>query len=274
MSEAARLSLPALPEPAPSVGGASVRGTSHVLGNLPNQDALAYERAGAWTFLAVADGHGSARHYRSDRGSAFAVATALSLLRRAAREVEAGAAGRVLATLAQDLVAGWRERVEADIRLWPIPERPGFESHAVYGSTCVAAAIGPGCSLFLQIGDGDVLASSRTGEVDRVIPLDPHLVGAGTYSLCQPDAVARTHLRLFTAPHPLSAPDFVMAGTDGLSKSYPRDEDFLAVARHFRQSLRSAPLESLLRSLEPWLSECSGRGSRDDITVALYTVPA
>ena len=254
----------------PAIGGVSIQGTSHVLARMPNQDAIAHEQEGNWTFLAVADGHGSKRHYRSDRGSAFAVATATGLLRRAARQVEAGATAQVLSTLAQDLVEGWRERVEADIRQWPIPERPGFDSHAVYGSTCVAAAIGPGASLFLQIGDGDVLASSAAGEVDRVIPLDPHLVGAGTYSLCQPDAVARMHLRLFTAPHPLSRPDFVMASTDGLSKSYPKDEDFLAVVRHFRNSLRETALAPFLRSLEPWLAECSARGSRDDVTVAIY----
>ncbi|TDR93960.1 PP2C family serine/threonine-protein phosphatase [Enterovirga rhinocerotis] len=269
------MSAPALnPVPAAmpvAVGGVSVRGTSHILANMPNQDAHAHERDGDWTYLAVADGHGSSRHYRSDRGSAFAVATALLLLRRAARAIEAGGHGSVLATVADDLVGSWRERVEADIRLWPIPEAPGFDSHAVYGSTCIAAAIGPGCSLFLQIGDGDVLASAPGGEVDRVVPLDPHLVGAGTYSLCQPDAVARVHLRLFTAPHPLSAPDFVMASTDGLSKSYTRDEDFLLVARHFRSSLRSLPLSRFLRDLEPWLAECSGRGSRDDVTVALFS---
>lgn len=253
------------------VGGVTIRGTSHVLANMPNQDAMAHERDGAWTFLAVADGHGSKRHYRSDRGSAFAVATVVALLRRATREIEAGAAAAVLSGLAQNLVEGWRERVEADIRRWPIPEAPGFDSHAVYGSTCVAAAIGPGCSLFLQIGDGDVLAASPTVEADRVIPLDPHLVGAGTYSLCQPDAVARTHLRLFTSPHPLASPDFVMVGTDGLSKSYPSDEDFVSVSRHFRGSLRATPLDPFLVTLEPWLAECSARGSRDDVTVALYS---
>lgn len=255
----------------PEVGGVTIRGTSHTRANMPNQDAMAYERDGAWTYLAVADGHGSKRHYRSDRGSAFAVATVLDLLRRGAREIEAGAADIVLSRLAQDLHDRWRERVEADIRLSPVPEAPGFDSHAVYGSTCVAAALGPGCSLFLQIGDGDVLASNSSGEVDRVIPLDPHLIGPGTYSLCQPDAVARTHLRLFTSPHPLATPDFVMAGTDGLSKSYPRDEDFVSVTRHFRGSLRTTPLDPFLITLEPWLAECSARGSRDDITVALYS---
>ena len=254
------------------VGGVSVRGTSHILAEMPNQDAVSFDRDEEMTLLAVADGHGSRRHYRSDRGSRFAVAAVLPLLRGALRDVEAGRGGAVLSGLAGSFAAIWRERVEADIRQSPIPERPGFDSHAVYGSTCVAAAIGRGCALFLQIGDGDVLASHAGGEVDRVIPLDPNLVGAGTYSLCQPDAPARTHLRLYTAPHPLSAPDFVMAGTDGLSKSYPRDADFLAVARHFRTSLGKTPMKPFLRSLEPWLAECSGRGSRDDITVAFYAV--
>ncbi len=259
-----------------AVGGVSVRGASHIRANMPNQDAVGHERHGDWTYLAVADGHGSKPHYRSDRGAVFAVETALALLRRVSGDLVGPGSGEVLATLADDLVAAWRERVEADIRISPVRERPGFESHAVYGSTCLAAAIGPGRALFLQIGDGDLLAAGREGsgpgsEVDRVVPLDPDLVGPGTYSLCQPDARERVRARFFVAPHPLSAPGFVMAATDGLSKSYPRDGDFLAVARHLSGSLRETPLDVLLRDLEPWLAECSGRGSRDDVTVALFS---
>lgn len=253
-----------------SVGGISVRGSSHMRSNMPNQDAVGHAREGAWTFIAVADGHGSSRHYRSDRGAAFAVETVLALLREATRTREPGELGRVLPTLAQDLVAGWRERVEADIRLSPVRERPGFESHAVYGATCVAAAVGPDVALFLQIGDGDVVASGPSGDVDRAIPLDPHLIGPGTYSLCQPDAVDRVHLRLFAPPHPLSRPDFVMASTDGLSKSYSEDAQFLGVVRHVRNTLRTTELPTLLRQLEPWLAEVSGRGSRDDATIAVF----
>lgn len=252
------------------VGGISVRGSSHVRSNMPNQDALGHARRGDWTFLAVADGHGSSRHYRSDRGAVFAVETVLSLLADVTRARMPDELGRALPTLAQDLVAGWRQRVEADIRLSPVRERPGFESHAVYGATCVAAALGPDTALFLQIGDGDVLAAGEAGDVDRAIPFDPHLIGPGTYSLCQPDAVDRIHLRLFAAPHPLSQPRFVMACTDGLSKSYPEDSQFLAVVRHVRETLRTTELPALLGQLEPWLAEVSGRGSRDDVTIAVF----
>lgn len=253
------------------VGGITVRGSSHVRSNMPNQDAVGHAREGDWTFLAVSDGHGSSRHYRSDRGSVFAVDTALTLLREVAAAHSVEELGRALPTLAQDLVMRWRERVEADIRLSPVRERPGFDSHAVYGATCVAAALGPGVALFLQIGDGDVLASGPGSEVDRAIPLDPALIGPGTYSLCQPDAVDRVHLRMFTAPHPLSRPDFVMAATDGLSKSYAEDMQFLAVVRYVRNALRSTTLPALLRQLEPWLAEVSVRGSRDDASIALYS---
>ncbi len=254
-----------------AVGSVSVRGSSHIQSNLPNQDAAGHHRDGPWAFLAVADGHGSARHYRSDRGAAFAVEAALGLLRSVTQEHEAASLGRALPTLARDLVAGWRDRVEADLRAWPVREKPGFESHAVYGATCLAAAIGPAASLFLQIGDGDILASEPGGEVDRAIPLDPRLVGPGTYSLCQPDAQDRVHVRLFTAPHPLSTPDFVFAATDGLSKSYREQGQFAAVTKHVRDSLRKTELAALLTDLEPWLAECSSRGSRDDVAVAIFS---
>lgn len=254
-----------------SVGGVSVRGSSHVRDGRPNQDAVAHARDGDWSFLAVADGHGSAPHYRSDRGATFAVETALALLRRSAADLSGEGAGRVLAALADDLVAGWRDRVEVDIRASPVREPVGFESLAVYGSTCLAAAIGPGLALFLQIGDGDLLAAGPDGETERAIPADPDLTGPGTYSLCQPDATRRVHLRLFQQPHRLSAPVFVLAATDGLSKSYRADPEFLDAARFIRDLVRTKPVEDVLTDLEPWLEECSRVGSRDDMTIAIFS---
>lgn len=256
-----------------SVGGVSVRGSAHARANTPNQDAVGHAREGAWSYLAVADGHGAPRHHRSDRGAAFAVETALAILRAASARLGTGAAAQVVSSLAEDLVAGWRARVEDDIRARPLRERPGFDRHAVYGATCLAAAIGPGLALFVQIGDGDMLASGRAGEVDRAIASDPRLTGPATYSLCQPDASHCVHVRLFRAPHPLSTPDFVMAATDGLFNSYREQEAFLAVPRSLRETLRTTPLPQLLPQLESWLAECSRIGSRDDISVALFSGP-
>lgn len=254
-----------------AVGGASVRGFSHIRSNLPNQDCFGHAEAEGWALLAVSDGHGSSRHYRSDRGAVFAVDAALEVLRAAVRACSAQGIGPALSSVGADLVRRWRDRVEADIEAWPVRERPGFESHAVYGATCVAAAIGPEAALFVQIGDGDVLAAAPGGEVDWAIPVDPNLRGPGTYSLCQPDAAARVRARLFTPPHPLATPDFVVAATDGLSKSYRMDQEFISVIAYMRETLRSTELSELLGDLEPWLAECSRRGSRDDVTVAIFS---
>lgn len=65
---------------------ACVRGSSHVRAGLPNQDsALCIVRAAAPSgpaiaIAAVADGHGSARHFRSQIGSSLAVSTAVTVL--------------------------------------------------------------------------------------------------------------------------------------------------------------------------------------------------
>lgn len=257
-------------ELAGETAGVSVRGVSHLQAKLPNQDAVGTRREGEWALMAAADGHGAKRHYRSDRGARFAVEAVLGLvggLCRAGREAVAAAVPH----LAADLVAAWRRRVEEDIRASPIRERPGFESHAVYGTTCLAAAIGPGTALFVQIGDGDVLASVAGGEVGWVIPRDPALVGPGTYSLCQTDAAARLHVRLFRPPHPLSAPDFALLATDGLANSYREETEFGAAIAHMRDSLRTTGVTAFARDLEPWLSRCSELGSRDDVSVAIFS---
>src|SRR5580658_538741 len=64
--------------------GHSSRGASHVLSGLPNQDAIGFwlpeSGAGPPAILAIADGHGSAQHFRSADGARFAVETADALL--------------------------------------------------------------------------------------------------------------------------------------------------------------------------------------------------
>jgi len=56
---------------------ATARGATHEIGNLPLQDAAGFigepGRSGSAVVLAVADGHGNERHFRSARGSALAV---------------------------------------------------------------------------------------------------------------------------------------------------------------------------------------------------------
>jgi hypothetical protein len=70
-------------EPRWRVIGQSVRGASHVRVELPNQDAICWQpesESAPPLILAVSDGHGSAKCFRSHAGSSLAVNTAIEVL--------------------------------------------------------------------------------------------------------------------------------------------------------------------------------------------------
>src|SRR5437016_2401525 len=63
--------------------GRSVRGAAHKRVDLPNQDAIGWwpdSGEGMPVILAVSDGHGSAKYFRSHRGARLAVETALKVI--------------------------------------------------------------------------------------------------------------------------------------------------------------------------------------------------
>ena len=95
------------------VRGGSARGASHLRTGLPNQDSL-----GTWTgesgsraMVVVSDGHGSARHFRSDVGSRLAVDAAMSILRGAALP----SSDQEMRALGRPIVERWREQVKAHL---------------------------------------------------------------------------------------------------------------------------------------------------------------
>ena len=253
--------------------GASAIGSSHIAHGKPNQDAVAWEQHRLWTYIAVADGHGSAPHYRSDRGSRMAVDTLMALFREVTQDGalrEPSALMRNVPNLARSLVTNWREKVEADVVTDPIPEPPGFGRHTVYGSTCLGGAIGPGLVLVMQIGDGDLFAGTASGDMVHLFEADD-TVGEQTYSLCLPDAIERVKIALFTAPNQLCAPDFVFASTDGFAKSFESEAAALEVVRNYRSAVRERGLRRVTSGMREWLTKCSQMGSGDDTSVAIFT---
>ncbi|MBY0527026.1 MAG: protein phosphatase 2C domain-containing protein [Gemmataceae bacterium] len=110
------------------VFGRSVRGASHRRSGVPNQDAYRWEgsseRRGASVLLAVADGHGSKKSFRSEQGARFAVRIAAELLREFQdRLVAACSLSEVERTAKIDLpkavVRRWRQAVEEHHRANP-----------------------------------------------------------------------------------------------------------------------------------------------------------
>src|SRR5580658_8818782 len=99
---------------------ASAIGADHVRAGSPNQDAVGTSKfdlpaGGRLPVFAVADGHGHARHFRSDRGSRLAVAAATSVAERWAAGLPAPGipTADAASQLVRDIVGRWRELVAA-----------------------------------------------------------------------------------------------------------------------------------------------------------------
>ncbi|ACL17174.1 PP2C family serine/threonine-protein phosphatase [Methanosphaerula palustris] len=250
--------------------GASVQGTYHQQIGLPNQDAFGSSAVEGGVAVAVADGHGSARCFRSDRGSAFAVEAALSVSRLFAARTDP----IVLLSCDQEylragictaIVDRWRELVDQDLisrgetGISPSSRYDELADQLLpYGSTLMTVIATQDYLLYLQLGDGDILTISQERTVERPLERDPRLFGNQTTSLCLPEAandfytaVASVHDRI---------PAAVLLATDGLVNSYQSETDFHTAA------LRLFTEDQHLSELLSWISST---GSGDDITVGM-----
>ena len=274
-----------------AVVGSTVRGASHVRADLPNQDALRWLPAsgvGVPVIVAVADGHGSAKCFRSDRGSLLAVLTATETLAEFLAGEDAAptlTAVKRLAeeTLPQRIVRRWQEAVEADLAHDPVTEaewarlaeregaatvqRVAEKPLLVYGATVLAALVTREYLLFLQLGDGDILTVSDGLEVQRPLPGDRRLFANETTSLSGKHAWRdfRVAFQALSGPPPA----LVLLTTDGYPNSFRDDQGFLQVGADLVELIRADGLDAVRANLEVWLTEASAAGSGDDITVAL-----
>lgn len=272
--------------------GCSVRGASHKRHHLPNQDAILWRDGlcdGTAAILAVADGHGSADHFRSHEGSRIAVGLAVQALHdvlRYALEQHANLSGirRDLEDrLPRQLVHTWMKEIAKDLARTPLTkeELSALEERAgpsrrqnvearpelAYGCTLLAVLVTRSFAVYVQLGDGDILLVSPNGEVSRLLKKDPGFIANETASLCSPEAWKDIHLtfQVFSGLPPL----LVLASTDGYSNAFVDDEAFLQVGRDLREMSEARSLDELSQSLEGWLDEASTRGSGDDVTLGI-----
>ena len=172
-----------------AVTGATIRGAIHIRHGRPNQDAIAWQKPDEGhspTIIAVADGHGAPLHFRSHRGSRFAVRTAIAVLGHFARTnknyIRLTTRHSAAEALAKELVHAWKARVSTDLARRPISrweieavsdrltvaslERLDEDPTVAYGSTLIAALLAQDYVLNVQIGDGDILETD-----ERVNPI-------------------------------------------------------------------------------------------------------
>jgi hypothetical protein len=270
---------------------ATVRGHFHETSGLKNQDAVRLKNRGGSAeplFVAVADGHGSTRSFRSDRGSALAAECAMSVLRpliRKNRDMPLSSIRRqAKVRWPRAILEAWRAAVRADLAVNPFspfdfaafPEpppaiKPGGElsasAYLAYGATLIVVAITRRYILYIQLGDGDILTVAANGRVSRPLKRHHQFYANETASLCTGYALMEFQVRV--EPVRTGVPAMIMLSTDGYANCFGNDEGFFKVGADIFAYLREHGTDFIGGNLEQWLSESSRDGSGDDITVGL-----
>ncbi len=284
-----------------SVFGESVRGAAHARKDLPNQDSLGWwfpraaGKQGPPLIVAVADGHGSPKCFRSATGAAFATDRAREVARKFLKSYQFlpdAKMGEALAErLSFELERAWKVRVRRDLEDNPLrpdeldllEQTAGAEArrqvlanpYLAYGATLLLALVTDRGLALLQLGDGDILAVTENGVTRRPLPKDPRLMANETTSLCGPNAWRDFRTVWLPQASEQPAPALLLLSTDGYANSFQSDKAFVQVGADLLGLLRSEGSAGVCRSLRSWLEESSQLGSGDDITLAaLYRCDA
>jgi len=265
------------------VHAASAIGAGHVKDGRPNQDAVGWKLAtrpdGATVLvIAVADGHGDSRHFRSERGAEMAVSAGISAVLAWSAQISAAPAVVQLSaqrTLVPDIVARWDASVAADLARDPFTDAeralhadPAQPREIAYGSTLLLATLTADYAVFAQIGDGNIVAVLPEGGFLSPVQEDSTLDGWRTTSLCQADAAAAFRVGVIQlAASPLFA---VLVATDGFGNAQADDPWQPGVATDLVRLALEHDVAWFASQVPGWAAQCaSSEGSGDDSTLAL-----
>ena len=260
-------------------------GKSHVVSGIGCQDDSMSSKMpdGATAFAAVADGHGGAPHFRSERGSRFACqcaweAVSAMLIReqRLGRNEEQD--NRRISALKEDILQRWQGRVLEDLTENPLldeeisritgryPEADlsdAFYQIIAYGTTLCAVWANETGWESVQMGDGALTVIDREGHFLWPMPKSQVNQGNRTASLCMRDP-----MREFRHCGGQEQPAGILAYTDGIEKIFPEQGMELISLLHWiwqNQLAGNGREENLKRNLE-MLTNRSFIG--DDLSIA------
>jgi hypothetical protein len=147
--------------------------------------------------------------------------------------------------------------------------RQKVEEHPslAYGATLLVTLVTDAFIAFFQLGDGDILVVSDSGEVTRPIAHDERLFANETTSLS--GASAWTEFQTSFQPLAGSPPAMILMSTDGYSNSFRDEDSFLKVGADILDVMRSDGVQKVRGSLREWLAEASKSGSGDDISLGI-----
>jgi serine/threonine protein phosphatase PrpC len=271
--------------------GETIRGNSHLRDGRPNQDAILQMReSGVYPpiILSISDGHGSNKCFRSDRGSRLAVTIGAQLMRNFLNQPRKECGAKEIENIAREVlpiefIRKWQEAVLADLKCEPfskeeleqlenkdgIQAREIVEAHPflAYGATTLTVALTDSFVIYAQLGDGEIICVSETGEVSKPLPEDERLIANETTSLCTDTAAQE--FRIAYQPLTQALPALILMTTDGYANSFINDAGFLQVGSDLFTMFHKDGFDLVNRSVKGWLEEATRMGSGDDCTLGI-----
>lgn len=239
-----------------------VTGASHVRRGRGREDAhLAH--TSSLSFVALSDGHGSARCTRASRGAQLAVDASAAVL-GAAVDVP------VMREAVEAIVDGWRRRCMEDLLRMPLTDEEReivSNDHAIgslllYGATLLVAVVGDSRVAVCKLGDGDILRLVAGGTIEVLAGAEGVLTE--TDSLCLPDAVDRTMLKSWDA----GDTRLVLVATDGFGSAFESSAWHAEVVRDVMEHIDEHGLADLEHTLGRWCEGPAEVGG-DDVSIGL-----
>ena len=265
----------------PRIYTASVRGNSHVLRDIPNQDSSFFQFGSTpdrWA-AAIADGHGSSAHPKSEIGSRVAVQSAVETVLEFL-ENEKGefhSFDNISERIINSIINKWRVQISSLYQIEKHEQLTLDEGEEIspdefflYGTTLAFVFPYQDVLLLGSIGDSDGFWRSQSG-IARSLYLfgnNDDGIGEETHSLCLPNA--KRFFR-FNALPSINGGTLLIA-TDGVKKSLS-DEDSLNNILDYFHTLASNKDDSLEVDLTEQLQELTEEGSGDDCTAIIIHFP-
>ena len=265
--------------------GECVKGATHERNGKPLQDSKKIvEISERIAILVVADGHGSDKCTRSDRGSAIAVNAFYAVIKNYLLSYGQDAEGMTsLITFlnregdtrfAQDVCEEWQARVKQSFYKNKVEELIADDGtidwksvYSLYGTTLLGMLITDTFVFSFQIGDGDINLITGTDISPLVEP--EKFLGTETHSLSKPDAWRKAVASLRRKNADEDMPYLYMLSTDGFVNSYASDEEFQKTCREYYNMIEQHGFEAVKDNLANWLKETSELGCGDDVTVVM-----
>lgn len=264
---------------------ACVKGATHERNGKPLQDSKRVEQiSDRIAIIAVADGHGSDKCLRSDRGSKMAVNTFVDVMKKyllSYGQNEGGLTNLVTflnregdTRFAQDVCEEWQARVKQSFYKNKVDELIADNGeidwksvYSLYGTTLLGLLITDTFIFSFQIGDGDINMVNREGVCTLVEP--EKFLGTETHSLSKIDAWRKAVTSVHRKNAEEDMPYMYMLSTDGFANSYTSDDEFKKTCREYFDMLNQHGSEAVQANLNQWLKETSELGCGDDITVVM-----